>query len=120
MFDWSHHPHDNDDDRVWFKHIVCQLDDIKSELFVIRYAEREIMSDQETADADAAAIEADVASEKTSLQAIRDEIAALQNQNPAVDFTALNAAVADATGEAADEASVAPAPTPAPEPTPAS
>lgn len=118
MFDWSHHPHHDDDDRVWFEHIICQLDDIKAVLSVIKHTEREIMSDQETADALAQEIETDVASEKTSLQAIRDEIAALQNQNPAVDFSGLNAAVADLDSEATDEGTVPSAPAPAPEPTP--
>lgn len=72
---------------------------------------RRLMSDQETADQIAAQIESDVKAEGTDLDAIKAALAAIQQQNPAVDFTALNAAVADLdAGKAAEDAVANPAP----------
>lgn len=68
-----------------------------------------LMSDQDQLNAEAQQIEADVAAENTALAAIQAEIAKLQAGNPALDFTALNQAVADlGTATAAEQAVVPP------------
>jgi hypothetical protein len=70
-----------------------------------------ILTEQASVDADAAAIEADVVQENTALAAIEAEVAALKAANPALDFTALDKAVADAgTAAAAEVAAAPPAP----------
>jgi hypothetical protein len=69
-----------------------------------------LMTEQAGIDAAAQEIEADVAKENTALTAIQAEIASLQNANPALDLTGLNAAVADLdTAAAAEQAAVPPA-----------
>ncbi len=68
-----------------------------------------LMTQQDDLNAAAQEIEADVAKENTALDAIKAEIASLQGANPALDFTALNAAVADlGTATAAEQAVVPP------------
>ena len=80
-----------------------QLDELLAKVDIL-------MTEQDQANALAQQIETDVAAENTALTAIEAEIAALQAGNPAVDFTALNQAVADlGTAAAAEEAVVPPA-----------
>lgn len=98
---------------AWHRGTV--LDYIALALAAIEQNMEKIMTDQDTADAVAGRIEADVASESASIAAIRAEIAVLQNAHPAVDFTRLLAAVDTQDAAAADEAAVAPAPEPAPD-----
>ena len=67
-------------------------------------------SQQDEVNAAAQQIETDVAAENTALTAIQAEIASLQAGNPAINFDALNQAVADlGTATAAEEAVVPPA-----------
>lgn len=89
------------------RHVAWQNHHIREQLDRI---ERLIVTDQEQADAAAARIETDLQSENASLQAIREEIAALQTEHPAVDFTSLENALADLDTTTAAAAAIPPAP----------
>jgi chromosome segregation ATPase len=67
-----------------------------------------IMTQQDDINAEASQIEADVAAEGTALAAIKAEIASLQQQNPALDLSGLQAAVAQLDTETAAEQAAAP------------
>jgi chromosome segregation ATPase len=82
------------------RHIAFQLDRI------LRNQER-LMSDQETANALAAEIESDLQAEDADLDAIKQKLADLQNQNPNVDFSSLTQAVNDLDAARAREDAVA-------------
>ena len=89
--------------------ISRRLADIAESLNHLHGKVDRIMSDQDTVNAAAAQIEQDVAEQNTALAAIQAEIAALQQANPAIDFTALNQAVADlGTATSAEQAVVPP------------
>lgn len=72
-----------------------------------------LMATQAEIDAMVADIEAKVGALGTAADAIKAEIAALQNANPALDLSGLTKAVADLDTAAADVAAIPPAP-PAP------
>ncbi len=83
---------------------------IKSMLHLILNDLEKIMTDQDTEAALAQEIEGDVQAETAATSAIAAEIAALEAAHPAVDFTALKQAVADAgTALAGEQALVPPA-----------
>lgn len=91
--------------KVTNRDLQLQLDAIAAKVDIL-------MSEQDQVNAAAQQIEADVAAENTALTAIQAEIAALQAGNPAVDFTALNTAVADLGTATAAEQAVVPPPAP--------
>jgi hypothetical protein len=94
---------DNQQDR--------RLDQIEDELETIEENEARIMSDQTQEDAVATQIEADVSRQATYLDEVKTEIARLQGVNPAVDFTAVNVALAKLdTQTGAEQAVAEPAP----------
>jgi hypothetical protein len=67
-----------------------------------------LMSQQDDINALATELETDVAAEDTALSAIEAEIASLQAANPALDLTALRAAVAGQDAAVAAEQAVVP------------
>lgn len=99
-----------------------ELDHIERDIHgVFRLLERvldnqeQIMATQAEVDAVTAEIGLDVNGLVTSTQAIKDEIAAIQAANPAVDLSGLQAAVASLDSAAGGVAGIAtPAPAPAP------
>jgi predicted DNA binding CopG/RHH family protein len=83
--------------------ILARLSHIEKQL-------EKVMTDQDTEAALAQEIEADVQAGNAATSAIAAEIAALEAAHPAVDFTALKQAVADAgTALAGEQALVPPA-----------
>jgi len=92
---------------VWFGIVTHQ--DILNAVNALNVKVNKLMTQQDDLNAAAQEIEADVAKQNTALAAIKAEIAALQGANPALDFTALNAAVGDLdTATAAEQAVVPP------------
>lgn len=85
----------------------------------------QLMSDQSHIETDVAGIEAAEQSEATSLTEIQADYDAFKAAHPAVDFTSLDKAFADAQTDSAAAAAdatadaPAPAPAPVPDPTPA-
>jgi len=90
----------------WAKQVTRDLAAIKRALGIVITKENEIMTDQEHLDTDVQALGA-------GLDEIAAEIAALKEQHPAVDFTALDAVVARVQGVATDNAPPADEPAPA-------
>lgn len=93
-------------ERRALAHIIDQNDALASLIIDLGV---KIMALQDDVNADAAAIEAAVATLGTAVTAIEAEIAALQAANPAVDLSPLQTAVADLAPAVAAVAAVAPA-----------
>ena len=95
---------------MWFGIVTHQ--DILNAIAALNVKVTKLMTQQDDLNAAAQEIEADVAKQNTALDAIKAEIAALQAGNPALDLTALNAAVADLDTATAAEQAVVPPPAP--------
>ena len=95
---------------MWFGIVTHQ--DILNAVNALNVKVSKLMTQQDDLNAAAQEIEADVAKQNTALDAIKAEIAALQGANPALDLTALNAAVADLDTATAAEQAVVPPPAP--------
>jgi hypothetical protein len=76
-------------------HIFTELAQIRALLATVISNERTIMTEQSQLDATATSIETDVTAISAGVTAVQSEIAALQAANPALDFTGVNAALAD-------------------------
>ena len=95
---------------MWFGIVTHQ--DILNAIAALNVKVTKLMTQQDDLNAAAQEIEADVAKQNAALDAIKAEIAALQGANPALDLTALNAAVADLDTATAAEQAVVPPPAP--------
>jgi len=91
-----------------YKPPPCQHGEVLNELKAIRAVlarietrEIKIMSDQAQLDADAQTIEVDVTEINTGLGQVQTALAALEQANPGLDFTAVNTALSDLGNSAA-------------------
>lgn len=82
----------------WAKQVSRSLARIERELGIVIDNEEQIMTDQEHVDAEVQAIGAVVTDLGAATANIQAEIDALKAAHPAVDFTALDAAVASLQG----------------------
>lgn len=84
--------------RSWAKQVTKDLAAIRAALGIVIEKENEIMDDQQKLDADVAVVEAVVTDLAAATANIQAEIDALKAANPALDLSALDAAVASLQG----------------------
>jgi predicted nucleic acid-binding Zn-ribbon protein len=83
------------------RQILTRINDLHAKVDIL-------MSQQDEVAADVAAVEADVTKLNAAADAIKAEIAALQQQNPGLDLSGLQAAVADLDAATSGVAAIPP------------